>query len=448
MSSLSKNIESHFGFKVPWIYIVFAVLFLLVILCAFVFFYNQLGLSKLFVILAGISVVAVIFYNPLVGLYLSIFIAFSGIVWGFEIPYGFLGVVFLTGIAWLANIFIKRNFSFPLDKQLLYITGFLFFALFSCFFAYDPIFSLGIFVNFLKLVILYFLIICLITEKKHFVIFLNIIIISVIISVLFGFYSLYVGVATGDLVSLAARVHGLTGDPNILANHALFVLPMFIFGLLHSKSKRIKLVMMAGIFILVLGIITSLSRSGSIGLVFIIGYFFWRLRGNKKIVIAGGLLILLGLFLIPSLFWEHLTTLSDISRDPSLRWRARLYVGAASLFLEHPITGIGLGNFVLISNQFAGKYLVVHNTYLEIAVENGIFGLIMFLLIIFFTFQNFKIGIRLSLEKNDEKMALFGRSLMIGFSGFLITTLFITLHGYFVFWIIFSLSVVYKRISI
>ncbi len=447
MSSLTQNIESHLGFKLRWIHIVLTGALSLCALGAVVFSYFQLGLNNFFFLLMGMFSIAAIFYNPRVGLYLSVFIVFSGIVWGFEISDGFLIVVFLTGISWLIHVFVRQDFSVPIDKQMLYIAGFMFFALFSCCFAYDPFQGLKVFVEFLKLAVLYFLVICIITEKKQFITFLKILSMSVILSILFGFYNMYTGLAEGDLFSVVTRIRGLTGDPNILANHALLVLPMFFLLFLHYKTAGKRLLMITGTIVLILGIVISFSRSGSIGLFFIMSYFFWRLRANRKIFITGLLLITIILFLIPSVFWQHLTTLSDISNDPSLRWRARLYVGAASLFLENPLTGIGLGNFVLISNQFFHRYLVVHNTYLEIAVETGIFGLIMFLLIIFFTFQNFQTGIKSFFEKNDQLMVTIGKSLVIGLIAFLITAIFLSLQTYFVLWIIISLSVVYKRIS-
>ena len=174
--------------KFRWIHIVSLGIISLVLILSFTFLYLQFNLNNLIFLIIGWLAILTIFYKPRYGLYAAICIAFSGIVWGFEIPYGFLGVVLLTGFTWLLHTFIKFDFSFPIDIQFIFIIGFLFFALFSCYFAHDQIVALKTFINYLKILIFYLLLIFLITKKDHFIILLQVLIISILFSIVFGFY--------------------------------------------------------------------------------------------------------------------------------------------------------------------------------------------------------------------------------------------------------------------
>ncbi len=59
--------------------------------------------------------------------------------------------------------------------------------------------------------------------------------------------------------------------------------------------------------------------------------------------------------------------------DKSLRLRMEALQSAWKLFLENPLTGVGVNNFIVRSPDLVGRR-VVHNTYLEVAVGVGIIG--------------------------------------------------------------------------
>jgi O-antigen ligase len=55
---------------------------------------------------------------------------------------------------------------------------------------------------------------------------------------------------------------------------------------------------------------------------------------------------------------------------------------AWEMFLNHPITGVGIGNFWDAAAYNLFVRMVVHNTYLEVLVGMGVFGLLAFLMVL------------------------------------------------------------------
>jgi len=81
------------------------------------------------------------------------------------------------------------------------------------------------------------------------------------------------------------------------------------------------------------------------------------------------------------------------SSDQSVSQRFTFYKIALEDIKNYPLTGIGIGNWKLLSiqraNEALGGYMVpyvVHNDFLEIAAESGILSLLSYLFFIFFPF--------------------------------------------------------------
>ena len=64
--------------------------------------------------------------------------------------------------------------------------------------------------------------------------------------------------------------------------------------------------------------------------------------------------------------------------------RMKLWQNAFNTFLDHPVTGIGIGNFMGYNKKVYKRGQYAHNTYLEILAETGIVAAPLFLLAIIF----------------------------------------------------------------
>jgi O-antigen ligase len=139
----------------------------------------------------------------------------------------------------------------------------------------------------------------------------------------------------------------------------------------------------------------------------IIGLFCYYLLIFKKclkITIAIGMILLFIMIIwisnsdIIYSILEHIPNISgyyltQIKEGPSTGLRLELYSSAILLFLQKPLLGVGTGGF-------PGGY--PHNIFLEIAAENGVFGLLLFICFLFSVIQKGFKYIILYLPKLNE----------------------------------------------
>jgi O-antigen ligase len=81
---------------------------------------------------------------------------------------------------------------------------------------------------------------------------------------------------------------------------------------------------------------------------------------------------------VPESSYERLAGASDEIAEGDLTGRVDIWLGGLDLFLEHPLIGVGTGMF-----QFSTVLQrAAHNAYLEILVELGLIGFILFLIVL------------------------------------------------------------------
>lgn len=133
-------------------------------------------------------------------------------------------------------------------------------------------------------------------------------------------------------------------------------------------------------------------------------YYLLIFKKSLKITISIGVILLFVIIIwilnsdIIYSILEHIPnigrySLAQIEKDSSIVQRLELYSSAILLFLQNPLLGAGTGGF-------PGGY--PHNIFLEIAAENGIFGLLLFICFLFSVIQKGVKYIILYLPKLDE----------------------------------------------
>lgn len=197
----------------------------------------------------------------------------------------------------------------------------------------------------------------------------------------------------------ATRTSGTIGHPNMLAYYFEILIPLMVAMFLVETRKLTKLwygiVSIAGI----IGIMTTLSRGGWLGLSIALPIVFIFLFSSKLkylstyIGIFAGIIVLTVLFVLIAPTVE--TRLERGDRG-SAATRAPLNKAALSIIKQYPVTGVGLNNLAKVfrvydtsggSWKFRGVLShVVHNLYLIVWSEMGTIGLIAFLWIFLSSF--------------------------------------------------------------
>ena len=160
----------------------------------------------------------------------------------------------------------------------------------------------------------------------------------------------------------------------------------------------------------------------------------WRLAitGMLIAVVLGGALYFTQLAPLPAR--ERITTASGGSG------RSDLWTIGLRMVKADPVTGVGVGNFQAESPNFtlqpgtiaradlifSSAPKVTHNTYLEIAAEMGLPGLLLFLGVIASSLSSALKAARIWETRGDASMDALARGVMLGLVGMLAADFFIS----------------------
>lgn len=182
---------------------------------------------------------------------------------------------------------------------------------------------------------------------------------------------------------------GLARNPNDLALMINLIIPIALSLLLSSVGALARMGLLAALSLQVVAVILTFSRAGFLTLATTLGLYGFRLvrrsGAGRALVVAGVLGGLLALPFLPEGYTGRLLTLGAIDSDPTgsaqARWNGT--VAAIEHAAEHPILGAGLGMNILVLNESVGAtWRAVHNVYLEYAVDLGLPGLALFVLLL------------------------------------------------------------------
>jgi O-antigen ligase len=200
----------------------------------------------------------------------------------------------------------------------------------------------------------------------------------------------------------------MTGNPNDLALMLNLVLPLAVALLFLTKRPLWRLVLMGIIGLNLIAIVLTFSRGGFLTLAVSAGIVLWRITrraGPKYAFMALGLLLVLAP-MVPSSYYARLSTITDVEADETNSGQERqqdLFV-AMSYIVRHPIVGAGIGNNTLAMNEERGtRWAAVHNAYLQVGMELGLPGLILYVVVVVGTLK--AVGRVVRRTRNDPALA-------------------------------------------
>lgn len=195
------------------------------------------------------------------------------------------------------------------------------------------------------------------------------------------------------------RLTGPYANPNAYAQVLVSIVPLALDRLWHERKLHLKLIAGWAVAVTVLSVIFSFSRGGFVALLIALGVLVALRRPRFfPLLISAGLLI--GLFqLVPASYQDRIATLLQLTpnrnrllTDISFRGRTSENLAAVQMFLDNPITGVGIGNFEIKYQDYARKIGIdfrsvqrsAASLYLEVLAEQGLVGSITFILLMFY----------------------------------------------------------------
>ena len=179
----------------------------------------------------------------------------------------------------------------------------------------------------------------------------------------------------------------LTQNPNDLALMLNLLVPLAIGLLLTRPRPLLRTLLFMTIGLEAVGIILTFSRAGflAMGVTTVTCAWKFRRRRERAWVIAILVLGIACLPFLPSGYTKRLSTMIHTNADPTGSAQARWHdtVAAIGYVRENPLIGAGIGQDILALNEVRGLgWRSVHNVYLQYAVDLGLPGAILFVVLL------------------------------------------------------------------
>lgn len=257
----------------------------------------------------------------------------------------------------------------------------------------------------LSFIILYFVGWVYVYKQNRFLDLIKLIIYSSIIPLTFAYIEYFSGSGLYTNPGFENRIAATFGHPNVLAYYSVIILAL-IWTYLESKKNNIiemeKIIFrLIGIFYIIVLVITF-TRGAWLGLILFVilislaQYPIRTLKTSSIIIISAIIIVFSYNFLaspdildLPSLnkipIINRVTGLFNSDPSDSVIWRLNMWNDAYNKALESPIIGFGTGSSETIIEQTRGTFrgsLEVHNDYIKIFLEQGVIGLIIYIVLI------------------------------------------------------------------
>lgn len=239
-----------------------------------------------------------------------------------------------------------------------------------------------------------------------------------------------------------ARAFGTVNDPNYFGQLLLVLVPLAVWAALNGRTWRGKSFGMAALLLLLAAIGLTFSRGAYLGAVVVLCVYAMYLRLDARYLL---ILPLVGalLYVAPPEFRARFGTLDEMLpgnnagayADGSLQGRTVKAEIALTMVADNPIFGVGRGNYRLhyrdyineIEGAGSNTERDAHSLYLEVAAEQGMVGLAVFVGLLATVWGRLRKAEQLFAAADEYRMAALAVAVKVGFLGYLVTSLF--LHG-------------------
>jgi putative inorganic carbon (hco3(-)) transporter len=229
------------------------------------------------------------------------------------------------------------------------------------------------------------------------------------------------GRLTGSLV-------GNYSDPNDLAFAIAMAIPLALVLILLNANWFTRIFWATSVLLMIYALLRSGSRGGFLTLVVTVAIFLWEfaIKGRRRYLLV--LVLLAGVILwqsSSSMLAGRLRGTFNAKQDiaaayDSARAREELFWRSVDVTKQHPLYGVGPGNFDTVS----GQWRTTHNSLTLMSSEGGIPALILYVWILWCGFRNLRAAKRLA--RGRTQSALLARTLLASLWGYAVGSLFLS----------------------
>lgn len=300
-----------------------------------------------------------------------------------------------------------------------------------------------------------------ISSPRHARLFVLMLVLGALLSALVGILGQSLSTSSDSLALAAAdrqRFGSLLDDPNYVA--AGFVAAIVLAtGLLRARHLLANVLLLAVMGVLTISVAATESRGALVatGVAAVAALLFYRGRRPQVVAMLMTLVAVSAVwFSLNPHAWERISQF-----DSSGTGRTALWTVAWRVTEDHPVTGVGLDNFVeqapkytlepgkleLVHN-IAEKPHVAHNVYLQFLAETGFVGATLFVLLLLGCMRAAWRAGRIFDLKADPDMAALARSCLVALIAFAAASFFLSDGNDVRFWLLLALGPIMYGVAV
>jgi hypothetical protein len=256
-----------------------------------------------------------------------------------------------------------------------------------------------------------------------------------------------------------ARLNGPIYDPNFFGQLLVAAFPLAFYVLITGKSWLLRSIGLASTFLITLVNFQTYSRGSFLTMMLIVLLVALERRIHIFWIVLALLSTTLIIPFLPEGYTERLETLrmfqsegtQSVYKESSFRGRTSEILSGWNMFLDHPILGVGIGNYETRYQEYASELGLetrttdrqAHSLYVETLAETGLLGIISFtsIFVVLFTHLSHARRKAKQLLHTDPSFATWTIALQMSIIAYLLAGIF--LHGDFLrtLWFLVALGV-------
>lgn len=389
--------------------------------------------------------IILVMYAPITGVYAAIFLAPF-------VPTMILAAMCLwTAFSLIIKSISSEDFKWKFDGVGMSILLLLGVLLVSSVASFAKLGSIKVWLMYFVFLGFYFVVINTVKSKEQLYGLVKILVISGALVALYGIMQYLFGWTTTNawideemFEDATMRVYSTLGNPNVLGEYILLILPLSAVYMLKYKWKELSKWTYGAMFLcLAVCLVLTQSRGCWIGFVLSLVIFITFYEGKWWGLIPIVLCILP--FIVPQTIVDRIMSVGNMN-DSSTSYRVYIWMGTLGMMKHYWLGGIGMGEvaFAQVYPFFSYNAIIAphsHNLFLQLLVEAGISGLIVFVVLQIVFIKNMSNVYRLNDKKNINSML--SLAIASGVIGFLVQSMFdYTFYNYRVMAVFFMVMAI------
>lgn len=336
-----------------------------------------------------------------------------------------LGLILLTAASYGIRLFRDKSMKFTITVLDYFIVLFGIVLFVSSITSYTPnksIFTLLIYVAY---IMFYFILVNTIKTRQQLYMLVLFLVLSTAFISLYGLYQLKtVGATSGAWVDttlfedIKARIGSTFENPNVLGEYLVLIIPVGIAMLWGQRGWISKLMTLGLSAVMIICLVYTYSRGAYVGLM--LAFALFAVLRDRRFVILGVIGLLLLPFVLPASVINRFASIGNLS-DTSSSYRISIWLGSLKMIKDYLPSGIGLGlePFKLIYPKYSLNAAYAqhsHNIYMQLLIENGISGFLVFAAIMVVYYKTMLAGF---FKTKDKFISTFMIAIASGMAGYL-----------------------------